>query len=599
MRDGGNIEARILIVDDDDVDRRAVRSALVRSQMQVDLAEASCGSEALALWELQPFDCVLLDYRMPDMNGDELFRELLSIRPESPISAVFLTGRGDEALALEMIGSGALDFMPKSDVSPASISRVIRYALARQSYIVQLNRLANEDPLTQLANRSLFSTMLDRSIAKAKRAGTQVGILLLDLDRFKRLNDTLGHSAGDAVLIETARRLRRLLRQSDTVARLGGDEFAIYYEDEDTAQGAGALAERITTELAKPFLVEDQPWHLGASVGISVFPFDGADADEMIRNADLALYKAKATGPGSYRFFTEELNKTAQERRRIEVALRESIPASDAFELHFQPRMDPSTGRMLGSEALIRWRHPDGSLTMPDAFIPIAESTGLIGPIGRLAIDMACRECATWSDFCDGRPFVSVNVSPLQLVDDKILETVCEALERYGLHPDQLEIEITETAAMDNREPVMKVLDRLGALGIGISIDDFGSGYSSLSRLQDLPVNKLKIDRSFIAGMTTDTRRAPIVDLIISLGKHLDLGIVAEGAEDAETVAYLAGAGCDEIQGFHFAGPMPADEFRRWCGNREQSSASAPKPRLWPAASGVPAISAQHQLGAD
>ena len=572
--------ARILIVDDDDVDREMVRRALAKSGLAVELVEAANGPAALDLWESGPFDCVLLDYRMQSMNGVDLFHHLSRRTPDSPIAAIFLTGHGNETLALEVIGAGACDYVAKSELTPSVLRRAIQYALARKQHMEQVNRLATRDTLTRLANRTLFSTLLEQAIAHARRLQRHFAVLLLDLDHFKTVNDTLGHPSGDRVLIEAARRLEGISRASDTVARLGGDVFAVLAELPEGDDCAAALAERITGELGRPFDLGGQPWFLSVSVGISICLRDGDQVDDLLKHADLALSKAKTDCRGSYRFYTEDLNERVQRRRSMEVALRSAL-RNNEFDLHYQPRLDPRTGRIVGAEALIRWPHPEHGMIPPVEFIPIAESTRLILPIGRWVLHGACAQCAAWHRQTQLDLSISVNFSPVQLQDEGIVDTVREVLAETGLDPARLEVEVTETVAMDDKPVVVTVLSKLAELGIVISIDDFGTGYSSLARLHELPFQKLKIDRSFINDLTGSGRSVPIVELMISLGKQLQLGIVAEGVEDESTLAHLSYLGCTEVQGFYFSRPLPADRFQAWCQawmSRPETAANGKRP---------------------
>ena len=555
---------RILLVDDDDIDREMVRRALAKSGLAAELLEAPNGWAALDLWECGRFDCVLLDYRMQCMDGVELFRQLSQRTPDSPVAAIFLTGHGNETLALEVIGAGAFDYVAKSELTPSVLRRAVQYALARKQYLQQLNRLATLDTLTRLANRALFSTLVEQAIARAKRYGQHFAVFLLDLDNFKTVNDTLGHPSGDRVLIEAARRLKGLLRESDTVARLGGDEFALLAQLPDEGDSATALAERIIRELGRPYDLDGQLWFLSASIGISFCIRDGEELDTLLKNADLALYKAKTDCRGTYRFYTEDLNARAQKKRSLEVALR-SAYRNEEFDLHYQPRLSPRTGQILGAEALMRWHHAEFGLVPPSEFIPLAESTRLILPIGRWVLHQACAACASWQRDSLSNLSVSVNFSPVQLQDEAIVETVREALAETRLDPACLEIEITESVAMDDKAAVVDVLGALAALGIVISIDDFGTGYSSLARLHDLPIQKLKIDRRFVRDLTAACPGAPIVEMVIALGKHLSLGIVAEGVESEGALTYLAHLGCDEAQGYYYSKPLPAYRFRDWC----------------------------------
>ena len=536
------------------------------------MIEAENGPAALDLWNQYSFDCVLLDYQMQSMDGTELFEELSRRTPCSPIAAIFLTGHGNETLAMEVIGAGAFDFVSKEDLNPAVLRRAVQYALARKHHWQQLNRLANEDTLTGLANRAVLSTLLDQAIAGAQRSGQHVAVLFLDLDQFKAVNDTMGHAAGDCLLVEAARRLKQISRASDTVARFGGDEFAILTQLTDLEDNAGAFAERIIQGFDQPFDLDGHPWSLGVSIGIAVGPRDGATVDELLKSADLALYKAKAAPGSGYRFYTEGLNARVQQRRATEQALR-TAHLNDEFELRYQPRVQPQTGQILGAEASVYWHSRErGTLPLADVQ-SVAEATGLTIPIGKWALRSACSQCAAWHAAGLSDLFVSLNLSAPQLLDGRIVETVRSALAEADLDPRYLEVEVTETAAMDQKDTAAEPLHGLADLGVRIAIDDFGTGYSSLARLTDLPVHKLKTDATLISSRKAGSAGGPsFVDLAVSLGQHLDLQVVADGVEDAATLAYSGRAGSHEVQGTYLSRPLHAAMFRDWCDNWREAA---------------------------
>ncbi len=565
---------RVLIVDDDEIDRELVRRVLKKSGLTIQLFEAADGPTALALWDVEPFDCVLLDYQMHIMNGVELFKELSSRSFDTPIAAIFLTCHGSEALALELIGAGAFDFVSKTDLTPSALRRAIQYALARRQHTEQLHQLANNDGLTGLTNRSLYGNLLEQSIARRQRANQSTAVLFLDLDNFKAVNDTLGHAAGDKILVEAARRLENTCRSCDTVSRFGGDEFAVLAQIADGGEDAAALADRIAREFERPFEVDGQDWFLGITAGISVAPSDGDTVAELMKKADLALYKAKAEHRGRYCFFTDDLNMQAQKKRSFELALRASV-RNEEFSLYYQPQIDLSTRRVTGAEALIRWCSPDHGLTMPDAFIPFAEATRLILPIGDWVLRHACLQCAAWHANGLDDLSVAVNLSPVQLQESSIVGRVRDALAAANLDPAFLEIEVTETAAMEDSQSIVSTLKDLADLGVRIAIDDFGTGYSSLARLKDLPFQKLKIDRVLTADLANESVGAPIVDMVIALGKHMNLSVVAEGVEDGETLDCLRFMGCNEVQGHHLSEPMPSEQFSAWCRTWADTAACA------------------------
>ena len=413
-----------------------------------------------------------------------------------------------------------------------------------------LQHQATHDALTGLPNRLLFIDRLGREIAHAERDGHLFAVLVVDLDRFKVINDTLGHGPGDQLLIEVARRLSSAIRSVDTVARTGGDEFLLLLTEIREASDAAVIASKIISELDKAVSIGGAEVHTSASIGISVYPADGPDSDALVAHADEAMYFAKQAGRNSFQFFRPGMSVFSRERLDLESALRRALPKQQ-FELHYQPKIDVATGRMNSVEALLRWRHPTRGLIGPLEFIPLAEETGLMLSIGEWVLREACRQARQWQR--EGLPFVrvAVNISPIHFRQSKFLDIVRSALLDQDLEPQYLEIELTETTVMDHAENSVHILEELSRMGVIVSIDDFGTGYSSMSYLRRFPIDKLKIDRSFISEMTTNSDAAAIVKAIISLAHSLRLKVVAEGVETAEQLHQLRELGCDQFQGFH------------------------------------------------
>jgi diguanylate cyclase len=423
----------------------------------------------------------------------------------------------------------------------------------------ELQHQATHDALTGLPNRLLFLDRLGREIARGERTGQPFAVLVIDLDRFKVINDTLGHGAGDQLLIEIARRLSNAIRAADTVARTGGDEFLLLVTDLREAADAATLAAKIVSELDRPVSLSDTEAHASASIGISVFPADGHDADTLVAHADEAMYYAKQVGRNGYQFFSPGMSVFSRQRLDLERDLRQALPLHQ-LELHYQPKIDVATGRVNSVEALLRWRHPTRGLVAPLDFISVAEECGLMFSIGEWVLREACRQARQWQR--DGLPFirVAVNISPIHFRQPKFLNIVRAALLDHDLEPHYLEIELTETTVMDHADTSVHILEELSRMGVIVSIDDFGTGYSSMSYLRRFPIDKLKIDRSFISDLTTNDDAAAIVQAIISLAHSLRLKVVAEGVETAEQLQQLSDLGCDQFQGFYrSAAVLPAD----------------------------------------
>jgi diguanylate cyclase (GGDEF)-like protein len=426
----------------------------------------------------------------------------------------------------------------------------------------QLQHQATHDALTGLPNRVLFLDRLGREIAHGARGGGRFAVLLLDLDRFKLINDTLGHAAGDQLLTQVARRLGAATRDIDTVARTGGDEFLVLIADTRDQYDPSTAAVKIGKALSEPFLINDTEIHSSASIGISIYPADGADADTLVAHADEAMYFAKQRGRNSYQFFNPDMSVFSQDRLELENDLRRALQLNQ-MEVHYQPKSEVATGRVSSVEALLRWRHPTRGLVSPTEFVPLAEECGLILPIGEWVLREACRQARAWQ--VAGVPFirVAVNVSPMQFRQSNFLEAIQGALLEFDLEPQYLEIELTESTVMGNAEGSIEILEQLSRMGVVVSIDDFGTGYSSMSYLRKFPIDKLKIDRSFISELTTNPADASIVRAIISLAHSLRLKVVAEGVETPEQLQRLRELGCDQYQGFLMSAAVDAQEIER------------------------------------
>ena len=434
----------------------------------------------------------------------------------------------------------------------------------------RLLNLAQYDTVTGLANRAHFHTRLKEALRHANRTDRLLALLFLDLDHFKDINDTLGHFVGDLLLKQVAERLLACTRDTDTVARLGGDEFAVVATNMMQASNAAILAQKLIDTLAKPYEIDGHEVITGASVGITLYPIDAAEPDQLLRNADMALYQVKSESRGTHQYYAPEMQARAQARKELETGLRHALTRKE-FSLHFQPVVSIDSGEVAGVEALLRWRHSERGMIDPSQFIPVAESTGLIVPLGEWALREACAQCIAWREAGLPPIPVAVNLSPIQFKRAGLTDTVMQVIAETGIDPAWLILEITESVMMDKTAAVIDQLQALHALGLSLAIDDFGSGYSSLAYLQRFPVDKLKIDRSFMEDVLEDPDAAAIVKVIITLGKTLNLKVVAEGVETEEQLALLREQGCDEIQGDFFSRPLSADAFAAWYRKRAKN----------------------------
>jgi diguanylate cyclase (GGDEF)-like protein/PAS domain S-box-containing protein len=424
----------------------------------------------------------------------------------------------------------------------------------------QVKHLAFHDPLTNLPNRLLFNDRLTLAVAQAHRHNQKLAVLFLDLDRFKVINDSLGHSVGDELLRQVAERIQEHVREGDTVARLGGDEFTLLVPGITAEEDAAKIARKVCEAIHDPFWIDGRELFVTTSLGVSVYPSDGHDADTLVRNADSAMYRAKEQGRDNYQLYTPAMNAKAIERLSLESRLRQAV-ANDELELHFQPFIDLSTAEVLGAEALIRWRHPELGLIPPGDFIPIAELSGLIVPIGEWVLRTACAQARRWHEMGFSNLTVSVNLSSRQFQQTDLVRQVTSALAESGLDPDKLDLEITESNAMQNAEHSINTLWGLKKQGVRISMDDFGTGYSSLNYLKRFPIDRIKLDQSFVRDLPADKDDAAIAMAVIAMGQSLKLVVIAEGVETEEQLAFLKGHMCDQLQGFLLSRPLPPEAF--------------------------------------
>ncbi|WP_293228020.1 EAL domain-containing protein [Paludibacterium sp.] len=434
----------------------------------------------------------------------------------------------------------------------------------------RMNFLANHDPLTRLPNRSCLISALEDQLLTMSEGGGKLAVIFIDLDRFKLINDSFGHQSGDELLRVIAIRLANTVGERGMLARLGGDEFTLLMSDFENLGDLSIIAEQVLGVLAKPLQLEEHEVFVTGSIGISVYPNDGADARTLLKNADVAMYRAKDAGKNTYEFFNAEMNAQTVERLVLENSLRQALER-DEFELHFQPQVDAVTRSLIGVEVLLRWRHPQQGLVAPGRFIPLAEETGLIKPIGAWVLKEACRQLKRWDREGLSVPRLAVNLSARQFEQANLISLVHAALEESGIAPQRLELEITESMIMQNPVETVRILNELKNLGVQLAIDDFGTGYSSLSILKRFPLDSLKIDRSFVDGLPQDGDSAAITEAVLAMARKLGFSVVAEGVEHAGQANFLQAIGCDSLQGYYFGKPMPAEHFVAWLAEGETS----------------------------
>lgn len=561
----------ILVADDDDLTRELTRSVLVEGGFRVE--EAHDGEAAVAQFTSLRPDLVIMDVMMPKLDGFggcKRMREIESINghTEGSTPIIMLTALDDVDAVSRAFDAGATDFISKPIHWPLFIHRV-RYA-ARTHRIAKelgaekkrLEYVTNYDAVTNLANRTLINDRLDHAVVEARRHPQVLGVILIDIDRFKIINDSYGHELGNTVLKQIANRLHQFTRESDTLGRIGGDEFIILAEQLHDPSDASRIATTILDALKEPFEIDGMEIIVTASLGIATYPLDGLDSDTLIKNAEAAMYQAKSGGRDGFQFFTESLNQTARERLSLETQLRHALDKNEFF-LCYQPQMHIADGTLWGAEALIRWRRPGKGIVAPDAFVPIMEDTGIIMKVGEWIVETACTQILLWQE--QGFDMaISINLSARQFGDGKLVDTLLGVVRETGIDPCYLELELTESTLMKNASSAIETMRKLKDNGIRLSIDDFGTGYSSLAYLKKLPVNHLKVDKSFVLNMSTDEDDKTIVRSTIDLAHNLGLGVIAEGVENIQTLKLLKEMNCDLAQGFFIGRPLEANHLDAW-----------------------------------
>jgi len=552
------VPGRVLLVEDNDVDVAMVRAMLGETDgRNCHVTSVGRLADARAHLIAAGADCVLLDLSLPDAEGLETVEVVLATAPEVPI--VVLSGLQDDRVTMAALKEGAQDYLVKGQLNGELLWRAIRYAVERKRAEVALRHQALHDPLTGLANRALFMDRLRVAIARLARQTGSLAVLVMDLDRFKWVNDSLGHEAGDQLLVATARRIERAVRPTDVIARFGGDEFVVLCDDLDDDRNALAVAERIQGALSVDFPIAETQVRVSASVGIVTSRDAASKAEGLLRDADVAMYRAKELGKGRCEPFDRAMRDALEDRLAAEQDLRRAI-GEDELLVYYQPIVNLSDGSPVGAEALLRWRHPSGEVMAPGQFIGLAEETGLIGPIGDFVAQTACEQVARWNPIAppgQQAPTVHVNLSARQLIDPSLVSRIARILAAAGANPSQLCLELTETAFLVDEASCLERLKALKTLGVSLCVDDFGTGYSSLSHLTKFPIDVVKIDKSFTEGLGLRERDTAIVESVIALGRALGIVVVAEGVETQAQADRLRALGCHQAQGYLFGRPGP------------------------------------------
>ncbi|WP_096085447.1 putative bifunctional diguanylate cyclase/phosphodiesterase [Agaribacterium haliotis] len=549
---------RILIVDDDTVDRQIVKRALHLGSMTYELVEAQTVDEGLALFDKKDFDLVLIDFRMPGKDGIELVIAIRDGYPDCRSAIVMMSNSEDEQVALDAIRAGAQDFILKTEITASRLRRSILHAQTRfelekqlQESYAKVKQLAERDALTGLANRHLFDESLKFTIANNRRADYKVALLLIDLDNFKYVNDNFGHDVGDLLLQRVVKRIHACLRGSELFARLGGDEFAISLGNLSSELEASRVAQRILLVLETPFEIKGRSFTSGASIGIALHPDNGENAEELVKHADIAMYRAKKKGKNQACFFEEEMQQQFASRYEIEQELRQAID-NHRFSLTYQPVYSALSHELGGYEVFLQW-HDAGGLRSPEEFLPIAEESKLILQLGRWLIERAMRQQVRWAKEHNHRAFMSINLSPVQLSDRGLTPLLQELLPRYGAEASQFIFEVSELALNGLHPEVRKNIDALRALGCKVALGDFGAGLSSIANLRDYPFDLIKIERSFLPGPHSSEQDRALFASVVKMIQALNIETVVVGTESVEQVELCCQLGVNQLQGHFFA----------------------------------------------
>ncbi|PHS73416.1 MAG: response regulator receiver protein [Cycloclasticus sp.] len=560
----------VLVVDDDQSTRMTIVSVLEREGYQVE--QGSNGREAVRLFEILRPNVVVMDAMMPIKNGFEACEEIKKMPGGQDVPVLITTALESEKSVDLAFRSGAADFVPKP-INLSVLRQRVKRLLAKQVADKHVQKLAYKDSLTGLPNRAAFVERIQQDLDYAKRNNSKTAVFFVDLDQFKDINDSLGHEAGDILLKAMSGRLTNCIRSGDMLARLGGDEFVVIMNMQ-VGDTADQIADSMITAVRTPFNIAGNEIFASISIGISVYPEDGLTKDDLLKNADTAMYRAKAAGRNTYRKYTQKMSEVLEQRLRVENELRKVIDDNE-LSLYYQPKQDTKTGEVVGSEALVRWKHKLRGIVSPAEFIPVAEEMGLIKDIGLWVLDTACATIKNWQNEYDYQGTVAVNISAVQMADEKFVSLVASCLNKHKLDPKYLELEVTETMVLENIDAMLEKLNQIKKMGVSISIDDFGTGYSSFSYIKQMPASTLKLDMEFIADIPQNKGDMAVVDGMIVLAHNLGMKVVAEGVETKEQYDFLVEHDCDLIQGYYIDKPLPEEVFETSYVNLKEKSATS------------------------
>lgn len=549
--------AIVLVVDDDPALRLVMRHAMQHNGYKV--VEAGNGLEAIRETLRHNPDLVLMDAVMPEMDGFRATAELKSLVEYVDTPILMVTALEDEHSVEQAFIAGACDYITKP-VNWVVLKQRVKRLISASHADKKIRHLAYHDTLTGLPNRLLFIDRMDQAISRAIRESNRFALIFIDIDHFKMINDSMGHAAGDVLLTTVTSRLTSALRRTDTISRLGGDEFTVIVENINEPEDAGLVANSLLEALAKPILIDEREVRISGSIGIALYPDDGTSFGNLLKNADAAMYRAKDLGRNMFQFYAAEMSEAVMHRLDMEGHLRNALERQE-FILHYQPKFDLKNGSCCGMEALVRWEHPQHGLIPPDEFIPLAEETGLIVQLGEWVLRTACMQLAKWQSEGYAIDNISINVSARQIRDENFPDLVEKIIIETGVNPVNVEIELTESALVENYDKARDLLIRFNDMGLKIALDDFGTGYASMSYLKAFPIDTVKIDRSFVSGLPGNREDMAIVRAISSLTETLDLSLVAEGVENEQQLQFLKHIYCPQAQGYFWSRPLTASQF--------------------------------------